>query len=90
MSDTKTVDVLATDWYERRHELRAGMVFNTNDGVVMLDRTVPGDGTRWYVADWSGDGWSYYESTVEPGDLKGEPLEAAALRAVSGEVRNGR
>lgn len=68
------------DWYERRNELEPGMVFNSCWGVVKLDRTVPGDGTRWYVADWrvgySGprcgtvpSGWSYEDSTIEPGDL---------------------
>lgn len=57
------------DWYDRRNELSPGMKFRTHAGeIVMLDRTVPGDGTRWYVADWH-DGWSYYDSTIEPGDL---------------------
>jgi len=57
------------DWYEHRRELRPGMVFRTKQGeIVMLDRTVPGDGTKWYVADWS-NGWSYYDGTLEPGDL---------------------
>ena len=37
--------------------------------IVKLDRTVPGDGTKWYVADWS-NGWAYYDATIEPGDLK--------------------
>ena len=59
---------MTIDWYDRRHELECGMVFRTSEGVVMLDRTVPGDGTKWYVADWH-DGWSYYDSTIEPGDL---------------------
>lgn len=58
------------DWYERRHELKPGQVFRTHDGhVVKLDRRVPGDGTRWYVADFS-DGWSYFDGTTEPSDLK--------------------
>jgi hypothetical protein len=56
------------DWYERRHELRSGMVFQSHDGVVRLDRSVPGDGTKWYVADWM-NGWAHYDSTVEPSDL---------------------
>jgi hypothetical protein len=57
------------DWYERRDELEADQVFITQAGeIVKLDRRVPGDGTRWYVADWS-NGWAYYDSTIEPGDL---------------------
>jgi hypothetical protein len=56
------------DWYERRNELCPDQVFRTADGVVKLDRRVPGDGTRWYVADWW-NGWSYQDSTIEPGDL---------------------
>ena len=60
---------MAIDWYERRHELEQGMVFRTYNGVVKLDRTVPGDGSKWYVADWH-NGWSYYDSTMEPGDLE--------------------
>lgn len=68
----------ATDWYERRHELEAGMVFeHAHGGLVKLDRTVPGDGTKWYVADWS-NGWAYYDSTIEPGELMGEPLPEPA------------
>lgn len=59
-----------TDWYERRHELEPGLIFRTKEGsVVMLDRCVPGDGTKWYVADWW-NGWSYMDATIEPGDLK--------------------
>ena len=65
----------SSDWYERRDELRQGQVFRlADDSVVMLDRTVPGDGSKWYVADWS-NGWSYYDSTIEPGELRGEPIE---------------
>jgi hypothetical protein len=57
------------DWYERRSELNPGQMFTTQDGcVVKLDRQVPGDGTKWYVADWN-RGWSYEDSTIEPGDL---------------------
>lgn len=64
------------DWYERRHELAPDQVFRTQDGEkVMLDRRVPGDGTRWYVADWWGDSWAYMDSTIEPGDLA-ERIEA--------------
>lgn len=44
---------MAIDWYERRSELRPGMVFRTcYDSVVRLDQTVPGDGTDWYCDDW--------------------------------------
>ena len=62
------------DWYDRRDELREGMIFDTAWGVVKLDRRVPGDGTKWYVADQFGDRWSYEDGTIEPGDLKGKPL----------------
>jgi len=59
-----------TDWYERRSELKADMVFSTYDGsLVKLDRPVPGDATKWYVADWTGRSWSYCDGTNEPGDL---------------------
>ena len=59
----------AIDWYERRDELQADQVFRTYDGsIVKLDRSVPGDGTKWYVADWW-NGWSFQDSTIEPGDL---------------------
>lgn len=58
-----------TDWYERRDELMHGQVFRAQDGsIVKLDRRVPGDGTKWYVADWW-KGWAYMDSTIEPGDL---------------------
>lgn len=57
------------DWYEHRNELEPDMVFKTVHGdLVKLDRRVPGDGTRWRVADWCGY-WAYYEGTIEPGDL---------------------
>jgi hypothetical protein len=57
------------DWYERRHELEPGQIFRAQDGsIVKLDRRVPGDGTKWYVADWW-KGWAYMDSTIEPGDL---------------------
>lgn len=57
------------DWYEHRGDLEGGQIFRCRDGsVVMLDRRVPGDGTKWYVADWH-IGWSYEDGTVEPGDL---------------------
>jgi hypothetical protein len=63
------------DWYERRHELEPGMIFRTVDGIVKLDRQVPGDGTKWEVADWCVNHWTYEETTIEPGDLKGQPIE---------------
>jgi hypothetical protein len=57
------------DWYERRDELKPGMVFKTQLGdIVKLDRRVPGDATQWYVEDWS-NGWGCYDSTIEPGEL---------------------
>ena len=46
------------DWYERSSELRPGMIFDTAEGLVRLDRGVPGDGTKWYVDSWYGDHWS--------------------------------
>lgn len=81
------------DWYAQRDRLRVGMVFACRDGyIVRLDRTVPGDGTKWYVDDWTDrHGWSHYDSTIEPGDLIGQPGDSAtaievvaALRAVGG------
>jgi hypothetical protein len=60
------------DWYENRHLLEPGMVFVDIYGdKVMLDRRVPGDGTKWYVADHNSyyDSWSYEDSTTEPGEL---------------------
>lgn len=57
------------DWYEQRDSLHQGMIFITRDGdKVQLDRTVPGDATKWYVLDWV-NGWSTEDSTIEPGDL---------------------
>lgn len=59
------------DWYERRSELEPGQEFVTVDGsVVKLDRRVPGDGSKWYVADWWNDSWAYMDNTIEPGDLE--------------------
>lgn len=59
-------------WYDNRQDLCPGMVFITHtDEVVMLDRRVPGDGSKWYVADLLSDGkWGFYDGTNEPGDLK--------------------
>lgn len=73
------------DWYERRHELMPGMIFVCQGAYVQLDRSVPGDATQWYVADWNGKGWSYYDSVIEPGDLEGEPLTEAAIAAAKGQ-----
>ena len=59
-----------TDFYEDRHLLEPNMVFESYQGdLVMLDRRVPGDGTRWYVADMVGDKWFFEDGTIEPGDL---------------------
>lgn len=60
-------------WYHQRHDLEPDMVFVTAYGAVKLDRRVPGDGTQWYVADWD-KGWSFYDSTIEPGDLLSMPI----------------
>lgn len=60
----------AIDWYEHRHNLQEGMIFHTREGTtVKLDRRVPGDGTKWYVADSIAGKWFYEDSTIEPGDL---------------------
>ena len=46
------------------------MVFvDIHGSKVMLDRPVPGDGTKWYVADWWGCSWAFADNTIEPGDL---------------------
>ena len=59
------------DWYEDRHLLQADMVFVTHgDDIVKLDRRVPGDGTKWYVANYFHGHFSYEDDTIEPGDLK--------------------
>lgn len=57
-------------WYEQRDELESGQVFVCQDGSkVKLERRVPGDVTRWYVADSYGVSWAYEDSTIEPSDL---------------------
>lgn len=72
-------------WYERRSELNPGMIFQTRgQGLVMLDGYVPGDGTRMYCADRCGGQWVYQDSTVEPGDLIGDPLTEAAIVKAEG------
>ena len=59
------------DWYENRHELWPDQTFKTKYGeLVKLDRRVPGDGTKWYVATWYNGSWSYEDSTAEPSDLE--------------------
>jgi hypothetical protein len=51
------------------NELSPNQVFLARDGsIVKLYRRVPGDGTRWFVADWW-NGWAFCDSTIEPGDL---------------------
>jgi hypothetical protein len=58
------------DWYAARRELHEGQEFSLSDGSkVKLDRRVPGDGTKWYVADFWAGSWAYMDSTIEPGDL---------------------
>jgi hypothetical protein len=60
-----------TDWYDNRDKLECDWIFRTHDGFVKLDRRVPGDGSKWYVADWSDycAGWGYEDGTLEPGEL---------------------
>jgi hypothetical protein len=71
LSNTTIKEEPMEDWYERRDELEPGQVFKTCWGdVVKLDYRVPGDGTKWRVADLDARGWAYYESTIEPGDLE--------------------
>jgi hypothetical protein len=75
--ESPETDDPSPDWYNRRSELREDMVFETACyGRVKLDRQVPGDGTKWYVASWLNDHWSWEDGTIEPGDLLGEPQTA--------------
>jgi hypothetical protein len=70
---------MTDEWYERRNELEPGMVFKSCYGIVKLDRGVPGDGTKWYVATWYAGrpdikgyekgSFCYDDGTIEPGDL---------------------
>lgn len=61
----------SVDFYAERHSLKDGDVFRDFEGdLVKLDRRVPGDGTKWYVAVWTGSSWSYDDNTMEPGDLR--------------------
>lgn len=60
-----------TDWYENRDRLEQDDVFITNTGdIVKLDHRVPGDGTRWYVANFTGGSFAYDDDEIEPSDLK--------------------
>ena len=72
-------------WYHHRDELEMGMIFNSSYGIVKLEGYVPGDGTQMYVANWDSHNksWCYYDSTIEPGDLTGEPLSEESLKAAS-------
>lgn len=87
------------DWYADRDKLEEGQVFRMYDGsFVKLDHRKPGDGTQWVVADWRGvppghasTGWAYYENTIEPGDLRGEPIAdsaAAITKAAANPIPN--
>lgn len=72
------IDSLANDiddyWYNHRNDLLVGQVFALECGeVVKLDRTVPGDATRWYALTWH-NGWTCMDYTIEPGELRGLPL----------------
>lgn len=85
-------------WYLHRDQLEEGQVFRLYDGsLVKLDHRNPGDGTQWVVATWHAGfpagknytacapHWSYEETIIEPGDLRGEPIpdNAAAVAKVS-------
>jgi hypothetical protein len=64
------------DWYSRRNELEPDMIFLDYEGyLVKLDRSVPGDASAWYVADWSMGHWIYDDNKIEPGDLCEGPLK---------------
>lgn len=59
------------DWYESRNKLCSDMIFLTQyDEVIKLDQRVPGDATKWYVADLDEKGWSYWGNTIETSELK--------------------
>lgn len=65
------IGVKMKNWYERRHELKPEMVFrHVDDTIVKLDMRVPGDGTKWFVANWHNGSWGYWYDEVEPSDLK--------------------
>ena len=57
-------------WYDNRDKLKSGMMFVLEDGDrVVLDRRVPGDGTRWYAANVVSGKLFFEDYEVEPGDL---------------------
>lgn len=63
---------MADYFYEHQHDLDPEQVFRTDYGnVVKLGRPVPGDGSKWYVADFNvhTGKWCYVGSTLEPGEL---------------------
>lgn len=75
-------------WYTHRHELSCGDVFRTATGsLVKLDGRVPGDGTKWYVAEWD-DGWMYCHAEIEPGDLRGGALKDPQVEQSRGRDRH--
>lgn len=64
-------------------ELSEDMIFRTTSGtIIRLDRRVPGDSNRWFVAIWEGY-WCFDETIVEPGDLIGRP--AASIHDITEE-----
>jgi hypothetical protein len=57
-------------FYDKKHLLQPDEIYEDIYGdVVMLVKRVPGDGSAWYVADWDGKSWGYYDTVVEPSDL---------------------
>jgi hypothetical protein len=59
------------DWYDRRYDLNQEDIFFDCEGnLIKLDKCVPGDGTKWYCAVWSGGSWSYEDDTIEPAELR--------------------
>lgn len=72
-------------WYIHRHDIEIGDIFQTKNGdLVKIDAHVPGDGTKLYVADWCGTGWSYQDNTIEPGELWSAPLNRRIMEKVYG------
>jgi hypothetical protein len=59
------------DWYEHRHELEVGDVFETHRGhvVALENRTVIGD-PCWRVVSLLNGEWFYDGDVVHPSDLK--------------------
>ena len=59
-----------------RFGIKPDLIFITNDGdKVKIDRDVPGDATKWYVANWCNGHWIYDDDTIEPSDLKERVFE---------------